>query len=330
MKFIEDLKKHTIILFFITVIVLYFVLKDDFSSTVKALQNLDWIYIIIAFFFYAFSVFIRAYINYRITNNKKKITLREALKHNIITQFFNGVTPFSTGGQPMEIYMLTEHDISVASATNQVVQSFLFYQIALVACGVIAIIYNFFFPIFPTVKVLRYFVLLGFIINTLVVIGLILVSSSKKIGEKILKGIVKILKKLKIKVSEKNLQKKIEDYYNGFQEMKKRKGFLTMGVLGNVVSLLCLYAVPIFILYAMHDFSSLNIVETLVASAYVYIMGSFIPIPGASGGIEYGFTQFFGNFISISKIAAVVLVWRFITYYLGIIIGAIVFNLERR
>ena len=154
---------------------------------------------------------------------------------------------------------------------------------------------------------------------------------NKKTDDNEIKNVnIPTAKKIKIKVSEENLQKKIEDYYNGFQEMKKRKGFLTMGVLGNIISLLCLYCVPIFILYAMHDFSSLNIVETLVASAYVYIMGSFIPIPGASGGIEYGFTQFYGNFISISKIAAVVLVWRFITYYLGIIIGAIVFNLERR
>jgi uncharacterized protein (TIRG00374 family) len=59
-------------------------------------------------------------------------------------------------------------------------------------------------------------------------------------------------------------------------------------------------------------------------------MGSFVPIPGASGGIEYGFTQFFGNFIGLNMIGAVLIIWRTITYYLGIIIGAILFNFEKK
>jgi uncharacterized protein (TIRG00374 family) len=75
---------------------------------------------------------------------------------------------------------------------------------------------------------------------------------------------------------------------------------------------------------------SMKFVETITASAYVYIVGSFVPIPGASGGIEYSFTQFFGNFIGLDMISAVLIIWRTITYYLGIIIGALLFNLEKK
>ena len=97
-----------------------------------------------------------------------------------------------------------------------------------------------------------------------------------------------------------------------------------------MVSLICLYLVPIFIVYGMGDYQSLNIADTLVSSAYVYLIGAFVPIPGASGGIEYGFTQFFGNFLSTSKVSAVLIVWRSITYYLGMIIGAILFNIRKK
>ena len=72
----------------------------------------------------------------------------------------------------------------------------------------------------------------------------------------------------------------------------------------------------------MGDFN-IGIMETISASAYVLIIGAFVPIPGGTGGIEYGFMQFFGNFISGSVLSASLLVWRFITYYLGIILGAI-------
>ena len=80
----------------------------------------------------------------------------------------------------------------------------------------------------------------------------------------------------------------------------------------------------------MGDFTSLNIADTLTASAYIYLVGAFVPIPGASGGIEYGFTRFFGNFIAKNKISAVLLIWRFITYYLAVALGGIIFSLEKK
>ena len=330
MKFVKNIKKNTILLLIITVVVLYIVLKDDFNDIVKIFQKIDIKYILIAIIFYFLFIVIKGFVNYKITNDKEKLSLKEAIKHNIITQFFNGVTPFSTGGQPMEIYMLTEHNIPLAKATNQTIQSFIFYQIALVICGTIAVINNFLFPIFPKVRLLQILVLLGFIINVLVVVVLILISRSKRVTNKLSSISIKIMKKLKIKFDEEDVKQKFSDYHEGFKELRKRKRLFVGGVLLNIVSLLCLYVVPMFILYSMGDFTSLNVNSTITASAYVYIIGGFVPIPGASGGIEYGFTRFFGNFIEASTLSAVLLLWRFITYYLGVIIGALVFNFEKK
>lgn len=330
MNIIKNIKKNTILLLIITGIVLYIVLKDDFKDIVDILTKIDIKYILLAFLFYALFIIIKGYVNYKITNDKKKLSLKEAIKHNIITQFFNGVTPFSTGGQPMEVYMLMEHDIPIAKATNQTIQSFIFYQIALVICGSIAVINNFLFPIFPKVRILQILVLLGFTINVLVVVVLVLISRSKRVTDKLSDLSIKILKKLKRKVDEKDIKQKFSDYHEGFKELRKRKKLFVGGVLLNIISLLCLYIVPMFLLYGMGDFTSLTINNTITASAYVYIIGGFVPIPGASGGIEYGFTKFFGNFIVGHKLSAVLLLWRFITYYVGVIIGAIVFNFEKK
>jgi len=330
MNIIKNIKKNTIFLLIITGIVLYIVLKDDFKDIVDILTRIDIKYILLAILFYALFIVIKGYVNYKITNDKKRLSLKEAIKHNLITQFFNGVTPFSTGGQPMEVYMLMEHDIPIAKATNQTIQSFIFYQIALVICGSIAVINNFLFPIFPKVRILQILVLLGFIINVLVVVVLILISRSKRITNKLSNISIKILKKLKRNVDEEDIKQKFSDYHEGFKELRKRKKLFIGGVLLNIISLLCLYIVPMFILYSMGDFTSFTINNTITASAYVYIIGGFVPIPGASGGIEYGFTKFFGNFIVGHKLSAVLLLWRFITYYVGVIIGALAFNFEKK
>ena len=79
----------------------------------------------------------------------------------------------------------------------------------------------------------------------------------------------------------------------------------------------------------MGEFSVLGIGVAIVVSAYVMIIGSFVPIPGGTGGLEYGFVTFFGNFITGSKLSALMLVWRFITYYFGMILGAIALNIKR-
>ena len=330
MNIIKSIKKNTIVLLLITIIVLYFVLKDDFEGIINALKNIDIKYIFIGLILFITSVILRGYTNYLIINDKKKINIIEAIKHNFITQFFNGITPFSTGGQPMEVYMLTEHKIPFAKATTYTIQSFVFYQIALVICGIIAVLYNFIFKLYPKITLLKYLVTLGFIINIVVVVVLLLISNSKKTTNLISRFTIKISKKLKLKIDEENIKNKFEEYYKGSKELKENKKLTIIGISLNIISLICLYSIPLFVLYSMGDFKSINIMTTITTSAYVYLIGGFVPIPGASGGMEYGFNRFYGNFITNAKLSALIILWRLITYYLGMIIGAMIFSLEKK
>ena len=76
--------------------------------------------------------------------------------------------------------------------------------------------------------------------------------------------------------------------------------------------------------------TNLNIIETIVATSYIMIMGSFVPIPGGTGGLEYGYMYFFNYLIGGSILTSSMLVWRFVSYYLAMIIGAIVLALYRK
>lgn len=334
MKILKDLKKNTIILILITFLVMFLVLRKDFSNIVDLLLKMDLKFILVAFLLFFISIFLRGYITYKTVNNKEKFSLIEAIRHNVITQFFNGITPFSTGGQPMEIYMLTRHGISANKGTMIILQNFIFYQVALVLFGIMAVSYNYMFHIFPKVVLLRKLVLIGFLVNTLVAIGIFLISLSKKFTTGCMKFIVKVLNKLKIVKNkeqvEENLKERLDEFHESAKVLRKRKFLFIEGVVFNFLSLACLYAIPLLVVYSMHDFTSISLLECLTSSAYVLLVGAFVPIPGASGGIEYSFLAFFGNFLSSSINSAVLLIWRFITYYFGMIIGAIVFNLHER
>lgn len=329
MKVLDSIKKNTILVLIMTIIVLYVVLKDDFQDIVNAFQNIHIWWILGAVFFFFLSVVIKGIANYVVVS-KQKVSVLEIIKHNIIIQFFNGVTPFATGGQPMEIYMLTEHGVPLVQATNLTIQNFIYYQIALVLCGILAVTYNGIFSIFPKIKVLDHLVLIGFIINVMVAILLIMVSCYKKVTLKICSFCKWLAKRFHWQTTDEELEQKFRDYYDEFQKIRYKKKVILFTIFLNMLSLICLYIVPLFVLYSVSDNYSLSVIHTLTASAYVYIMGAFIPIPGSSGGIEYGFTQFYGNFIGVDIITAVLLLWRFITYYVGVIVGAMVFNFEKK
>ena len=111
MELVKNIKKNTIILLILTTIILFLVLKDDFDLIIKTLSSMNYWFILLAIILFLIYIALRGYVNYKIVNNPKKISLKEAIKHNIIVQFFNGMTPFSTGGQPMEVYMSTDHPI---------------------------------------------------------------------------------------------------------------------------------------------------------------------------------------------------------------------------
>ena len=85
---------------------------------------------------------------------------------------------------------------------------------------------------------------------------------------------------------------------------------------------------PIFIAFAIGCADNLNVINVFAASSYVFVMGCYVPIPGASGGMEAGFMGFFGNFVEGSALSVFVLLWRGITYYLPMIAGAIAFNIH--
>ncbi len=330
----KNIKRNTIIILVVTVIVLYFALKDQFVQVFETLLRVDLKYILVAILLYFLYIFLRALVNYVSIGDKKKVSLKEAFKHNIITQFFNGITPFSTGGQPMEVYMLHEHGIRSTRATNIIMQNFIFYQVALVLFGFCAVIYNKISLAIPLNPFFRGLVILGFIINTSVALLLFFVAASKKFTKKVVFFFLKLGAKVKLV---KNLEKqkevwedRLEDFHHYTKELKEKKALFLFGVLTNFVSLFCFYAIPLFIVYSLHDFTSIHLLETLTASAYVLVMGSFVPIPGASGGIEYGFAFLFGKFLKGSRMSVVLLIWRFITYYLGMIVGAICFNFHQK
>ena len=327
-------KLNIIILIIITILVLYFSLKDNFRETVNQIITMNIWFLLIAFILLIIFWIFRSYPMYTFCKKiNKDFKFRQAFQLTLRTQFFNAVTPFATGGQPYQIIYLKQCGIDYASSTSVVLENFIVYQIALVSLGLIALFSNKIFHIFNKVQLLQQLITLGFLINTLVIVIMFVVAFSKKMNKKLIDIGIKVLTKLRIvKDKEKTLNKwdeNITKFHNSAKLLLKDKKTFLSNILYNFLALCCLYLIPLFVIYSMGNFEAFNSGIAIVTSAYIMIIGSFVPIPGGTGGLEYGFVQFYGNFVTGSTLSAMMLVWRFITYYFGMIVGAIALNIKK-
>ena len=332
------MKKKFIINFFIIlvvlILVLYFSLKDNYREIINYISNINLFWLFVSIAILLLHRVIVGLCSYKVVLiNKANVNFGKMVQINFIIPFFHGITPFSGGGQPMEIYYLHNEGVSKTKSTNIVLQNFILYQIALIIVSLLAVICNQIFELFPKDDFMRRLVLLGFLINFLVLLISLVAGFYKKLTSYIVKKIITFLNKIKIiKDVDGTLNKfnnYIDNFYNNANLLKKNKKQVCYVILLHMISLILLYSIPYTIILGM-GLKDINYIYILIATTYVMIIGSFVPIPGGTGGIEYGFMYFCGLIISGSVLTAVMLMWRFITYYLAMIIGAIFLMMYRK
>jgi len=327
-------KKNIILILIICIIVLYFVLKDDFNGIVNLLINSNKLYVLIAIAFVILSdVFKGLSVTKLVRSLNYDYKFKSGFSLMLMANFFNGVTPFSLGGQPFELYVLKkDDDIDYISGSNILFRDFYTYQMGLMFLTLICIIVNYIFNIVIYSKMVEKILWIGLIINIVITIVLIYVPYSKKNEYNFINKIIFLLNKLNIVKDKDFTINKINESINKFKyqtkDAIKNKKVIIICSLLNCLKLICVGIATFYCFKAIG--SSVEIYKTCMIFILIIIMASFVPIPGASGGMEFSFIQLFSYFVIDTKLGAAMLIWRFITYYLPIIYGSIIFVIKRR
>ena len=331
----KNYKLNIIILVIVSFAVIFFSLKDDFNGAINYFKNMNYLWILVAILFMLAHIFFQSLSQYRFLREvKPDYKFSSCFRLMCMAMFFNAITPFSSGGQPFEMYILNKEGIKVSDSLNALLQNFITYQIGLIFTGTVVIVINSIFKILPDTLLLKKIVLIGYFIN-LIVMGLIIFfSRAKKFNTKLFSKLIKFIFHFKFiknrEEKEEKFLKYLDDFYNSTAIMKNNKKNTILSFLFNLISLWILYLVPVFVFYAFGNYD-LSFFESFVASSFTYLIGSFVPIPGATGGLEYGFVDFFKVFISnTTMLSAGMLLWRLITYYFSMFLGGIILMTYRR
>ena len=245
--------------------------------------------------------------------------------------FFNGITPFASGGQPIQVYLYTQNGMSAANATGIVISNFIAFMIATNAYAIASL---FFFGKFTAgfTPATIWMVILGFTMNLFTLFFIIAIASSSKVRNLFIK-LFTILGKIKFltKIVDKALPA-FTDYCNNFQlaskEIMSHKKEFIFAILARAFSLIFYYSIPFFILRGLGvEVLASDIIFIILASSFTITTMVWVPTPGGTGGIEFAFTYIFIIFMvgvnSQEVITASMIMWRYLTYYLLMALSAV-------
>lgn len=321
-------------------LIIYFFISDDgMIDLLRSPDGFKWGWILAALAVFDANIVIDGFVTLiYIRARYPDFRFLDALKTAFVGVFFGAVTPSNTGGQPMQLYLLSKKGISVGFGSACMTQKFIVYQLATTSFSIFAVIvcYRYFAEAFTNFWSSA-FIVLGFAVQLILTALLLVVSFSEKITKKLIRLIYSILKLLRFI---KNPQAKIMKVSREFAMFHKSNRMLMSDkkrlakiFLLVFLQMFCILSVPYFVylsfgmpkIAAAHGAEVGNPFVFICIQSFVLFTSNLVPLPGASGGAELAFTMYFGSFFVIGvirKIKPAILLWRFVTYYGAILLTA--------
>ena len=259
----------------------------------------------------------------------KKNDPGQNFKTVMVGQFFSSVTPFATGGQPAQIYMLRRMGVDSGTGASIIILKSILYQTSL---QVLCLTFYFINRQFLVMNIPQFNVL--FIIGcsaNMFLIGLYALFLFKSnAADKAVWLFFKIMHFFKISKHPdekfKEVQDSLRSFKDGFRILYKRKLYIVGAYIMQLLQQASLFLVPVFMMKALEGtFTSIfgNPFDIFICTAMVVMIASLVPTPGTSGGAEGLSLLLIAPFFYSSPKMSVVLIWRVLTYYSNVVFGGI-------
>ena len=189
--------------------------------------------------------------------------------------FFNAITPFASGGQPMQAFIMMKQGVPLGTSASVLLSKFIIYQVTLTLYSMVVLILelNFFCV---KVKGIIYLSLIGFAVNFAVVVVLIMAAFMKERAKRIGFALINVLHKFHFirspYLSKKKIVRQVDLFNGNIHEMSRNKLLLIKVGILTIGQLTAYFLIP----YAVYRAFGLMGTEVFVIiSAAAFIVFSF-------------------------------------------------------
>lgn len=282
----------------------------------------------------------------------KHYKYHQAVANNFIGNFYSGITPGASGGQFAQVVTFKKQGVAVSSAASVLVMSYIVYQISLIILGLISVItHSGDLLAIQTIDLeisgvvipipIIIFVIAGFVLNLLVIVLLIFMSTSTHFHHFISVTLINFLAKIHVLKNPDKTRENVTTQVENFRvEFRRLKSNIPFAFTIFILTFLCLCiteSLPYLCGLAINgkasptSFSQCfdDLFLSIVYTNFHQMVTGLVPIPGSSGISEYVFVKLFSNyydktFIEQGGLNAAMLLWRFMSFHIPFLISGIV------
>lgn len=251
------------------------------------------------------------------------VGIRDCISVEANGALFGNLTPSNSGAVPAQIYRLTQTGLDIGESSAIQFTRFIMFQLGeiIIAALMLWLKFDYFLQTDGSFIIINIVV---FAIMGLQVFALLMVCLFPRFVLKIVTAVVHFVQRRgwfnaqKLEHGLTYLSDQISVFSRAFKSSIKHFPSLILTLIVTFCQLLCLYAVPWFVLHALGQ--EQDFLTCLAAAAMVQMLANSVPLPGGTGGVEAGFIFFFGPLFGETA-AAGFIIWRLITFYFPTIVS---------
>ena len=255
---------------------------------------------------------------------------KTALTVGLLGKYYDYITPFSSGGQPMQIYYLHKKGIGGGESSAVIFIKFAFNMAMWLTLCFCLMVFNKqallqYVTDSTQLKIFQIGGWIGFAVNCALPLLIISCVLLPKMTWAITRWVLRIGSKLKIVKNKDEVyaraKKAVDNFVKAFMRMVKKPLHSVALALLCVAEPLLGMILPYFVVVALGGVPSTELMFAIMTlNVYVQMSVTVVPTPGNSGAMESAFMM---TLVSVSEgvLFWTVFTWRFLSYYSYIIIG---------
>lgn len=249
-----------------------------------------------------------------------------SLRVTLFGEYYSAITPFASGGQPMQIGYYKRYGITAAKASSILAVRYIGYISAICLCYVMGLTVGG-GRILHDYPLVFWLTALGFVINFLSILMVAMLLFKPQFVRRM--GLWTIRQLTKLPFFKHKQAKWDAAYLKGVEEFSLAaecirshpyRCLLAFGMM--LLSVLSMFSIAFFV-YRSLGLTEHGYLELFSMQLFLYLAVSFAPTPGATGATEGGFYLFFAMVFPKNLLYSAMLLWRLFTYYTNLLVGGV-------
>lgn len=320
---------------------IWFIFKDvsdnmgdeSASSFVDVVKNGDWRFLLVTLAVLA-SILLCDWFKYVVImkTTTGKLNLKTSAKVAYLGKYYDNITPFAAGGQPMQIYYLHKKGFSGGVSSAVVLIKYFVNMYCWLGCALILMTCNTGVLSQMADQTWAQLIMvvgwLGLALNLLLPTLIVLFAVFPRLANACTSAFIGLGAKMKIVKDKDKTMKRAFNTVNDFRSAiaimsKNPVNFIILIVL-CLVEVMLGFAFPYCILrmFSVDNGEGFGMLISVMALyAFVQQSVAIIPTPGNSGAMEAAIMQAFSAIAGGAVLTWSVLTWRLVVYYIYIVIG---------